>query len=142
MADAPLLTLHATCVSVEGRGLLITGPSGSGKSSLALSLMALGARLVADDRTILELRDGALWARCPPSLRGLIEARGLGLLNATPQDRTSVVLAVDLSVSETERLPPHRNVIYLGRTVDLVHAQQTPHFPAALLQYLREGRRE
>lgn len=142
MSGASGLILHATCVSVDGRGLLITGPSGSGKSSLALALMAYGARLVADDRTILHLRGGMLWASCPPALRGMIEARGLGLLNAAAESGASVVLAVDLSVSETERLPPHRNVTYLGRTVDLVHAQQTPHFPAALLHYLKEGRRE
>lgn len=142
MTDTDSLILHATCVSVDGKGLLATGPSGSGKSSLALALMALGARLVSDDRTILTLRDGHLWATCPPILRGMIEARGLGLLNATPEDGVRVVLAVDMSVSETERLPPHRNVSYLGRTVALVQAQQTPHFPAALLHYLKEGRRD
>ena len=63
------LTLHATCVAVEGRGVLITGPSGSGKSSLALALMAHGARLVADDRVTLSLREGTLWATCPETIR-------------------------------------------------------------------------
>jgi HPr kinase/phosphorylase len=72
----------------------------------------------------------------------MIEARGLGLLNATPAGPAKVALVVDMSVAETERLPPHRNVSYLGRTVDLVHAQQTPHFPAALMHYLKAGRRE
>ena len=136
------LLLHATCVAVEGRGVLITGPSGAGKSALALQLLALGARLVADDRVALSPRDGALWAACPPAIRGMIEARGVGLLNADPLDGAEVVLAVDMAERETMRLPPRRGVTYLGRTVDLVLGQETPHFPAAVMLYLRAGRRE
>lgn len=136
------LTLHATCVAVDGRGCLITGPSGSGKSSLALQLMALGARLVADDRVILSAHGDALRATCPAPIRGMIEARGLGLLNADPLDAADIALAVDLAGTAPDRLPPHHEVTYLGRTVTLVHGHQRPHFPAALLLYLRQGRRE
>ncbi|MDA3887407.1 MAG: serine kinase, partial [Allgaiera sp.] len=57
--------LHASCVALDGRGVLILGPSGAGKSGLALQLMALGARLVADDRTRLNPRAGRLIARAP-----------------------------------------------------------------------------
>ena len=135
------INIHAGCVSVDGRGVLITGPSGSGKSALALQLMAFGARLVSDDRTLLTLRDGRLHATCPPAIRGMIEARGLGILNADTVDGADVVLAVDMGVTGAERLPPHRSVTYLGRTVDLVQAQRDPHFPAALLAYLKGGRR-
>lgn len=136
------LTLHATCVAVESRGVLITGPSGAGKSGLALSLMAHGARLVADDRVTLSVRDGALWATCPPAIRGMIEARGIGLLEAEPLEEAEVRLVVDLEMSETERLPPRRWVTYLGRTVALVRGGAGPHFPAALLHYVRAGRKE
>lgn len=136
------LLLHATCVAVEGRGVLICGPSGAGKSALGVQLMALGARLVADDQVALSRRDGALWAACPPAIRGMIEARGVGLLNADPLDGAEVVLAVDMAERERMRLPPRRGVIYLGRTVDLVLGQETPHFPAAVMLYLRAGRRE
>lgn len=142
MTGLATLTLHATCVAVEGRGVLITGPSGSGKSGLALALMAHGARLVADDRVTLSLADGTLWATCPPAIRGMIEARGLGLLAAEPLERAEVVLVVDLGEPETERLPPRREVTYLGRTVALVRGGVGPHFPAALLHYVRAGRRE
>lgn len=136
------LTLHATCVALEGRGVLITGPSGAGKSGLALALMAHGARLVADDRVTLSVRDGALLATCPPAIRGMIEARGIGLLGADPLDEVEVGLVVDLELPETERLPPRRVVTYLGRTVALVRGSAGPHFPAALLHYVRAGRKE
>lgn len=71
---------QATCVAVGGRGLLIEGPPGAGKSSLALALIDRGAALVGDDGVELERRGDALWALPPPNIRGLIEVRNLGLL--------------------------------------------------------------
>lgn len=138
----PGLTLHASCVSVDGAGVLITGPSGSGKSALALSLMAFGAKLVADDQTTLTRNGDDLVATCPPAIAGMIEARGLGILNADAVRDCTIGLVVDLAQTEGMRLPPHRNVTYLGRMVPLVLGQATPHFPAALWHYIRAGRRE
>ncbi len=137
---AATLTLHATTVAVEGRGILITGPAGAGKSSLALALMALGARLVADDQTILTAEGAALVATCPPSLHGMIEARGIGILRADAVERAVVTVAVDMGQTETERLPEHRDVTYLGRMVPLVLGQRLAHFPSAPLHYVRAGR--
>lgn len=71
---------QATCVAVAGRGLLIEGPPGVGKSSLALALIDRGAALVGDDGVMLERRGDALWTLPPPNIRGLIEVRNLGLL--------------------------------------------------------------
>lgn len=135
-APAPQL-IHASCVELAGRALLILGPSGSGKSSLALVLMAHGAGLVADDRTEL-YRDGPrLMARCPPALSGLIEARGLGLLTTPPAPPAEVVLVADLGQAETDRLPPRRSITLLGKEVDLVLGQGNAHFPWAVLCYLK-----
>lgn len=139
-AAADSQTVHASCVALDGRGLLILGASGAGKSALALSLMALGARLVADDRTILTAREDDLIATCPPSLRGLIEARGLGILKADPVESVPLVLAVDMDQTEAHRLPPLRSITLLNRPITLVHSVPSPHFPAALAQYLRAGR--
>lgn len=134
--------LHASCVALDGRGLLILGPSGSGKSALALQLMAYGAQLVADDRTEIAREGDALMARCPPAISGLIEARGMGILRAPPLSQAAVVLVVDLGRMETDRLPQRRVITMLGLPIDLVLATQNDHFGSALCCYLRGGRQE
>ena len=132
--------LHASCVSLDGKGVLIMGRSGSGKSALALALMAFGARLVSDDRTHLHGEGEAVIAEAPATLSGLIEARGLGILRADPESSAIVVVAVDLDRPETERLPPHRRITLLGREIALVHGHGIASLPAMLLQYLHGGR--
>jgi HPr kinase/phosphorylase len=134
------LVLHASCVAVDGRGLLILGPSGSGKSALALQMMALGARLVADDRVEIASEGGRLIARCPAAIRGLIEARGVGILRADALAEAPLHLVADLTHAESARLPDAQSTVLLGQRLDLVHPPPNPHFPAALLIYLRGGR--
>ncbi len=131
---------HATCVALNRRGCLITGASGSGKSSLALSLMALGAMLVADDRVVLQPGPAAVMASAPPQLRGLIEARGVGLLRCAPSDAVPVVVVVDMDTAETARYPEQRTIRLLGRRIPLLRRVPAPHFAPALVQYLRSGR--
>ena len=133
-------TVHASCVAVEGRGLLILGRSGSGKSALALALMALGADLVADDRVILTPGPQGPVASAPAALCGLIEARGLGILRAVPVPSAVVAAVVDLDQQEAERLPPTRTITLAGTDIPLFHGQAMPYFPAALMQYLKGGR--
>jgi HPr kinase/phosphorylase len=133
-ADAPAETIvHASAVALSGRALLITGPSGSGKSTLALGLLALGAGLVADDRTRLT-RDGGgpVIASAPAPIAGLIEVRGLGLLRVAPAPPAPVAVVVDLGIDETERLPPERATVVLGRRLRLLHRPPTPNLAAAL----------
>lgn len=135
--------LHATAVADSaGRGLLILGPSGSGKSSLALQLIGLGARLVADDRTVVTGDGDAVLMTCPPTIRGWIEARGVGLLYVEPVRRAFLHLVVDLGEPEQDRLPPRRDIVILGRTVRLVRGPVTPHFPVSLLLSLAMGQQD
>ena len=138
---ATVETVHATTVCRDGRGLLILGASGRGKSGLALQLIAYGATLVSDDRTDLFLRDGRVMARSPAALEGMIEARGMGLLAASTEPEVEIMLVADLDRTESERLPPFRHIVILGRTLDLVLQSQYDHFPAALWLYLAQGRK-
>ncbi len=134
-------TLHASCVAVDGRGLLILGHSGAGKSALAVRLIALGAQLVSDDRTMVTATGGRLVATCPnPALQGLIEARGIGILRAPVYDAVDLALVIDLAQPEPDRLPPRRTVTMLGIALPLVLHPQNDHFPDALMLYLRHGR--
>lgn len=135
------LHLHASCVAVDGKGLLIFGRSGSGKSSLALQLIALGAGLVSDDQTIVSARDGELIAAPPTPIAGTIEARYLGLLSCPVVGSAAIALAVDLDQTETERLPPFRQIGLAGLECALAYFVPAPHFAAALYCYLRYGRR-
>lgn len=139
---AATVTLHATTVAVQGRAAVITGASGAGKSSLALQLMALGAELVSDDRTILT-RDGAqIIADAPETLRGMIEARGVGILSATAAGPTPVALVIDLEQSETRRLPDRHWFDVLDVALPCLHKCDTAAWPAAIVQYLMGGAAE
>ncbi len=134
--------LHASCVALGRRALLITGASGSGKSSMALALMAYGAQLVADDRTLVTRQGDDLIAAAPPTIAGLIEARGIGILHAATVGATPLFAVLDLDRTETERLPHHHETDLLGQSVPLLLRVATPHFTAALLQYLKAGRQD
>ncbi len=134
-------TLHATAIAVDGRGLLITGASGAGKSTLALALIGLGATLVSDDQTTVTADNGTVTLSCPhPGLKGVIEARAIGLLRCNAIDAAPLALVVDLDRHEADRLPPRRSVNVLGCAIDLVYGSQSPTFPVALMLHLRHGR--
>ena len=135
-----VLQVHGTAVAYDQKAIVITGPSGSGKSGLALQLMEFGADLIADDQVILSPDGPLLVASCPPSIIGLIEARGVGVLNAQPAPPTSVVLAVDLGQTEPDRVPKHRHVNWLGHEIPLLWGVNNPQFAASLLQMLKAGR--
>jgi hypothetical protein len=90
------VTLHASCVAIHGRAVLLTGASGSGKSDLALRLIDRGATLVGDDGIIVEARDGRLLARAGPNIAGQIEVRGLGILTTPAIAEAPLALAIAL----------------------------------------------
>jgi UPF0042 nucleotide-binding protein len=114
--------VHATCIAVgtdDGwRGVLLTGPSGSGKSDLALRLIDGGGRLVADDQTLLVREGPILLASAPATIAGMVEARGVDLLClplTRRLDRVHIVAQVELvAAPDVERLPDPTEVELLG----------------------------
>lgn len=102
------LNIHATCVALGGAGVLLLGESGAGKSDLALRLIDGGAALVADDRVLLSAHKGILFARAPQTIRGLMEVRGLGILEMPTKEAAPIRLAAVLG-REGPRLPPPRH---------------------------------
>jgi HPr kinase/phosphorylase len=113
---APRINIHASCVVLArageafgapaDTGVLILGASGAGKSDLALRLIAMGAMLVADDRCDLFVSSDALYAAVPPTLAGMIEIRGVGIVRLPWQPEARIALAVRLAPPEAIlRLP-------------------------------------
>lgn len=134
------LRLHASTIAIDGRALLITGPSGSGKSALALDLITLGAQLVADDQTLLRLDGQGLVASPHPNIAGRIEARYIGLLRLPYRASANVALAIDLGQTELHRLPPRRTLSLLGRDIPLLHRPPGHYAANALYQCLLHQR--
>ncbi len=106
-------TIHASAVLVGARAVLIRGPAGSGKSRLALALIEAAkdgrlpfARLVADDRALLDASHGRLLVRPPAALAGLLEVRGFGIVRLPFEPLAVVGWVVDLAAADAERLPP------------------------------------
>jgi HPr kinase/phosphorylase len=109
-----IINIHATCVLLgragvafgapRDAGLLLLGKSGAGKSDLALRLIALGAKLVSDDRTDLYVVRGKLFGRAPTTIAGLIEARGVGIVALPAATRARIALVVSLEHPKS-RLP-------------------------------------
>ena len=97
-------TVHASTVATDGRAVVILGPSGSGKSDLALRLLDRGFTLVSDDQTLVKKDGERLVASAPPNIAGKLEIRGIGIVDMETVTNIPVALLVELT-SEIQRLP-------------------------------------
>ena len=114
-------TIHASAVLVGARAVLIRGPSAAGKSRLAWELIEAGrggvvgfARLVGDDRVHLQAAGGRLLVSPADALAGMIELRGVGILQRDHEPCAVVGLVVDLDAADAERLPERGETIIEG----------------------------
>jgi len=113
-------TLHASTVALDGRAVIISGPSGSGKSDLALRLLDRGFVLVSDDQTVVKKDGERLIATAPPTIAGKLEVRGIGIVEMERAENVPIALAVELT-SEIQRLPDDsRERMILGVHLPLI----------------------
>ena len=147
--------IHGTCLAIGGEGVLLVGKPGTGKSDLALRLVDQGglglsgqlrvAQLVADDQVVIRREAGALVASAPPSLKGKLEIRGLGIAELAVAAEARLRLAVRLTpASDIERLPDlgAARMEILGIAVPLIlldpqNASAPARLRAALDQFIR-----
>ncbi|MDR6265995.1 HPr kinase/phosphatase C-terminal domain-containing protein [Roseobacter sp. N2S] len=132
-ADINQSPVHGTAVAVGGRGFLFLGPSGAGKSGLALQMIALGAKLVADDQVCLTRRDAAILLTSPPALSGLVEARSVGLLTVPTLPQAELQCVVDLATDPETRMPHPQHVHVQGCRIDLINGRNVPNLAFVLM---------
>ncbi len=136
MSGEPDALVHASCVAIGGRAVLLAGRPGAGKSDLALRLVDRGALLVSDDYTELRMAEGRLLARAPATIAGKIELRGVGIVELPAAADLPVCLHADLD-RIPERLPEAATVRLAGVEIPSVAlAALEPSAPLKLEQAL------
>lgn len=113
--------IHATAVMIGEIGVLLLGPSGSGKSDLALRLVDRGATLIGDDYLHAAKIDGGLQVTVPDRIAGLIEVRGVGIMPLPHRPSAPIALAIALSNAGDgeERLPEPREIVIAGAPIPI-----------------------
>lgn len=135
--DASETRVHGSAVALGGEAVLFIGASASGKSAMALEMIARGAKLVSDDQVILRRvetdRETSVVA-CPiDGFEGLVEARGIGIIKVKKADPTRLGLVVDMDQTEIRRMPPDRFMEFLGIQVNLIYGKDNQSLAAALI---------
>ena len=130
--------VHGTAVSIDGKGLLILGQSGSGKSQLALALITHGAKLISDDQVILINTESEIILSAPKSISGKIEARFVGILKM-PVLIAPLYLVIDLDQKELDRLPTKKFVTYFNKKIPALNANGIKKLEYSLIPLLKNN---
>ena len=108
---------HASCVEIEGKGIVIFGPSGSGKSDLAIRLIDAGGKLVSDDYVTITNEGNVLYAYPAPNIEGMIEMRGVGLIKLSYLKISTLVLALNLVTDKDIERLPEKNTFRINKAI-------------------------
>jgi HPr kinase/phosphorylase len=130
--------VHGTAVSIDGKGLLILGQSGSGKSQLALALITHGAKLISDDQVIVINTESKIILSAPKSISGQIEARFIGILKM-PVLIAPLCLVIDLDQKELDRLPKKKFVTYFDKKIPALNANGIKKVEYSLIPLLKNN---
>ena len=130
--------VHGTAVSIDGKGLLILGQSGSGKSQLALALITHGAKLISDDQVILINTESEIILSAPKSISGKIEARFIGILKM-PVLIAPLYLVIDLDQKELDILPKKKFVTYSDKKIPALNANGIKKLEYSLIPLLKNN---
>ncbi|MEM0989970.1 MAG: serine kinase [Pseudomonadota bacterium] len=139
MSDRQEQQIHGSAISLGGRGCLIVGEPGSGKSALAIGMLTLGADLIADDQVRLTRTGSTVMLSAPDDLPALIEGRGVGLLRVELGAPAPLALIVDLDHTPDQRLPRARQRDLLGLSHRVSFARGVHNLPAILRLALLGG---
>ena len=133
------VNIHASCIEVNGTGILLLGNSGAGKSDISLRLIENHqAKLVADDRVNLDINSGQLIASCPENIKGQLEVRGIGIVTYPYIEKTVIKIAVNLTDKKIERLPEKHYYNFANISVPMIYLDsREPSSTAKLLSALR-----
>ena len=116
-----MLKIHGTCVAIGNEAILFRGPSGSGKSDLALRVINCGGTLVSDDQTIIVRQEDELIMSSPENIRDKIEVRGVGIVNMPAKKEVRLGLVLDMMPSEKiDKIPLPQFCWYLGLQVPVL----------------------
>ena len=137
MEEISSLNLHASAVSFSGKGILILGASGSGKSKLALALISCGAILIADDQVILSNQKNKIILSAPKAILGKIEARNIGILEVSYTE-AQLCLVVSLDKTELNRLPKTKYTEYFGKKIQTLHCKDLNGLEHSLIHFLKK----
>jgi HPr kinase/phosphorylase len=136
LSNKSQINLYASAVSIADKGLLILGSSGSGKSELALAMLAHGAKLISDDQVLLTNGPNGITLSAPKPIIGKIEARFIGILNV-PSTTAQLSLVIDLDKDPAERLPKKKFIEYFGKRIQLLNGKNIKGLEYSLIQLLK-----
>ena len=131
--------LHASSIDIDGKGVVILGKSGSGKSNLAIKLISMGAKLISDDQTYFKLKDNKIIISKPKTTPNFIEARGIGLIKTPMVMSAKLFCFVNITNIELERLPYEEKKYCFGKKIKMIEFNPIYNNESALFLSLRYG---